>query len=187
MELTFARAAHVLLTHYKAIQPDAGADQPDQRFDRNDLVELSARERVPSDLKAAAAYLAQPEHFDRLEVSAGIMPEDGYAGKLDVTVAASQRLDYDQAVDLLGAYGEQLDAANGRLEGEFGRGELHSVLSQSDTPADLAEAACYFLAHPHQFDNLAFAARQGMPTDGKVGPADIRAAQMSRMYGGFNY
>lgn len=183
MNIPFGQAAHVLLRHYDALRPQAGTDQPNQRFQREDLVELSRRDQVPDELRQAAGFLAQPEQFSRLDTAAGILPPDQFAGRLDVTAAASSRLSYPEAVELLAAHAHLVDnASGGEQDFLIHRGDMEAAAWRSDLPADCNEAAYYFLANPQDFERLSFAAGKGPRNDGLIGWEDLRAEQLTQFY-----
>lgn len=173
MDIKLARAAHTVLTHHNRLP----ADGPDARLSRTDLFDTFMFGNEPPDLASAAFTLHLPGNFQKLDTAAGIGPADGYVGRQDLIAAASQRLSYQEAVEIVAQHGPELDTAAGlgRPDGRFGREDLAAVVQGDRDPA-LQEAAWFFLSHPQEYRVLENAARLGMPDDGYIGWQDVQSA-----------
>lgn len=177
MELS--RAAHTLLQHLDRV---GDVRNPDQSFDRDRLLAVAADPGTPEDLFAATTHLLQrPDEWRQLETSAGIGPEDGMAGRLDLVAAASRRLDTASAAALLLQHPEiDTMAGLGSADGRFGTADLQAALHQGSP--DLAEAAWFFASQPSEFRYLENAAGAGMRDDGFVGAQDLVRAVNAYRY-----
>jgi hypothetical protein len=182
VEIGYNRAAHILLTHFSKIEPRCGGQEPDGRFDQQDLLALSHRQDCPTDVKAAAEFFQDQEQFARLDTAAGILPADSYAGRLDLVAGATEQMESHEALNILCNYADFLIPA-GPSNPTLDRSGLNSILHHPETTPDLREAAYFYLSRPEEFQRLDTAAGLGLPADGRIGRQDLHAANRDAHFG----